>query len=433
MDINDLIELQKKSLQEKISLHINDYPHTLALKFGSADPIGRLIATQVKLLQKAKTKLPSWYAARCFLEQKALEQCSSELAAGLKKELLDDSIPKGRCLDLTCGLGIDSWEFSKIFDKVITLEPNPFIAELARVNFGKLGVDNIQVINDTAENFLQHYNGPPFDLIYADPDRRNEEGQRLFLLKDCRPDIIALEHLMAQNTNQVMIKLSPLFDTREAFNVLPEVRQVTVVSIVNEVKELLLQLDCFEKSVFDKKTSSEESNTCEAPKPFKEIRVSKKTVAAVSIIAGKTHRFQAPLNEVANFKPAFLINPPKNGFLLEADIALYKAGLAQLYFNNQPGMSNDRLGYFFSESIPDNFMGKSYRILEAWAFKPSIIKKELKKRGIQRISLSKKAFPLNMGEIKKQLKVQEGGNLQLCITAFPGGEKMAYLVERIHT
>ena len=138
-------------------------------------PHAALVATQVKYLARARTKLPSYYEARCILPPLAFEQASSEACAARK------SCSGERVLDLTCGLGVDALYLSKRFREVITLERDATLAAVAGENFRRLGATNIRVINSSAEAFLASTRDH-FDWIYADPDRRSAEGRKLVRL-----------------------------------------------------------------------------------------------------------------------------------------------------------------------------------------------------------------------------------------------------------
>ena len=145
-------------------------------------PHAALVATQVKYLARARTKLPSYYEARCILPPLAFEQASSEACAARK------SCSGNTVLDLTCGLGVDALYLSKRFREVITLERDATLAAVAEENFRRLGATNIRVINSSAEAFLAS-TLDHFDWIYADPDRRSAGGRKLVRLEDCSPDI----------------------------------------------------------------------------------------------------------------------------------------------------------------------------------------------------------------------------------------------------
>ncbi len=157
----------------------------LRVAMDRAIPEARLVATQLKYLERARTKLPSYAAAGCIITPRAFEQSSSEECAAHKP------IEGARVLDLTCGLGVDARALAHRFRQVITLERNEVLAEVARENFRRLGVEHVTVLTTDAESYVatceEH-----FDWIYADPDRRSETGQKLVRLEDCSPDVVAL-------------------------------------------------------------------------------------------------------------------------------------------------------------------------------------------------------------------------------------------------
>ena len=141
-----------------IERHIDEDPARVALRLPAN---GALIATQIKYLQRARTKLPSYYRARCILPPLSFEQASSERTAGTKRY-------GGKlCIDLTCGLGVDAFHFSHRFDRVVTVERDEELARIARHNFERLGADNIEVVCDEAERFIARFEGEA-DLIYVD-------------------------------------------------------------------------------------------------------------------------------------------------------------------------------------------------------------------------------------------------------------------------
>ena len=172
-------------------------------------PHAAAVASEVKYLQRARKKLPSYFAARCIIPQRAFEQSSSEETAAHKQG-------KGaRCLDLTCGLGVDSFYLSKRFDRVVTIERDEVLAEIARENFRRLGATNIEVLCASAEEVVASID-EQFDMIYADPDRRSSDGRRQVLIECCSPDVGAMLPRLQQLTPHIVIKNSPLFDVAEA-------------------------------------------------------------------------------------------------------------------------------------------------------------------------------------------------------------------------
>lgn len=198
-------------------------------------PHAALVATQVKYLARARTKLPSYYEARCILPPLAFEQASSEACAARK------SCSGNTVLDLTCGLGVDALYLSKRFREVITLERDATLAAVAEENFRRLGATNIRVINSSAEAFLAS-TLDHFDWIYADPDRRSAGGRKLVRLEDCSPDIPKLLPELRRIAPNLCVKNSPLFDVGETFRLFGPCR-TEVVSLHDECKEVVVYTD----------------------------------------------------------------------------------------------------------------------------------------------------------------------------------------------
>ena len=173
-------------------------------------PHAALVATQVKYLGRAAAKLPSYRAARCILPPRAFEQASSEACAAHKR------IGGEAVLDLTCGLGVDAFALSRRFGRVVTLERDPLLARIARDNFARLGVTNVEVVCASAEEYLAR-TGERFDWVYADPDRRDAAGRKQVRLEACSPDIVALMPAVRRVAGRLCLKNSPLFDVDAAF------------------------------------------------------------------------------------------------------------------------------------------------------------------------------------------------------------------------
>ena len=235
MTLEEIRLLDTPALRDAVDANLERDPNAIALD--KRLPHAALVATQVKYLQRARRKLPTYFAARAIIPSLAFEQASSEAAAACK------TWSGNRCIDLTCGLGVDTLALSKAFGEVISIERDAVVAETARINFARMGATNITVVNDTAEVFLQRFaaEGRTADLIYADPDRRSDTGRKLVLLEECRPDIRALLPLLRRLTPRIAVKLSPLFDVAEAFRIFGDRSRVRAISQHGECKELLVE------------------------------------------------------------------------------------------------------------------------------------------------------------------------------------------------
>ena len=392
-DLSLLTDPQTAALVEK---HLGEEPAGLALRLKCGRDRARLVCQQVKYLGRAKTKLPSYHSARCIIPPLPYEQCSSEAAAASKRY-------GGRlCIDLTGGLGVDSYYFSRSFDRVITVERDPVLARVERYNFDRLDAGNITVENTSAEAFLAAYSGLKADLIYLDPARRSE-GERVFLLQDCSPDVVGLMPLLLEKAQRVLIKLSPLFDVQEALRVFAgHVSKLEIVSIGGDVRELLVEL---------------------TPRPEK---------TEVGVNRNGEQRFVFRPGDISRGADEIGSAPEEYPFLLIPDAAFYKgrlvAALFRQYFPELHRHLSGQNGFAFARELPESFPGRAYRIIGGEPYSPKRLKKKLKEQGVKRINLLRRDFPHSSEEIKQALGVREGGTEWFAFTEI-GGKPMVFRVE----
>lgn len=352
-----------RSIEELIEVD----PASIALDKRVAN--ARLIATQVKYLQRAKGKLPSYYAARCIIPSRAYEQSSSEATA------MSKSLSGGSLLELTCGLGVDTLYLSKSFDRVVALERDAILSQVARLNFKRLGVSNVEVVNLSAQEYLAQCS-ECFDVVYVDPDRRAVGGERAVRIEDCSPNIIELMPLLEQISSRVSIKLSPLFDVDEAFRLFSP-SMVEVVSLGGECKEVVVTT-----------ASSENILKCCAI-----------GVGEVSI----------PLDSVDNRAESGEFSSEGWEYLITPDVTLQKSRVA-CHVMRRYGSIWSNNGYAFSMSQPpQEVMGRVERIESVEEYNPKRLKRVLKERGVKGVEILKRDFPHPIERIAKQLGVKIGG------------------------
>lgn len=374
-----------------------------------------LIATQIKYRSRARAKLPTWAEAGCLFTARAFEQATSEATASLK------SVWAGKtCLDLTTGLGVDSWHFSRAFDRVVSIEPDELLVRLAAFNLGELGVSNVAVQNTTAEAFIREYEGPPFDLVYVDPDRRDEAGKRKYGLADGRPDILALAPALLSIGRTVLIKASPMCDLTEGTRQLPGVRRAIVLADSTECKEVLFEL---------------EPGTGSGMHPVREVRF---------LHGGERHMFrdsgvhtQEDLEPHSNYIAGasahlpLLESAPDSGWLLEPNVSIYKSDLVEAYFAEACPFPGARVtgsrGYLWTPERPSSFPGKAFRIEAAFSYKPGPLRAALRKRGVTSAHFTRKNFDLRLEDVRRALKLPEGGDRFLVLTRLRDGERFAFL------
>ena len=201
--------------------------------------------------RKLKGKVQEWYDDNelVFPLKLSAEQCSSS-ATGAYKADLAENIALGnkewRIADLTGGLGVDSWFFSKKAAEVLYNDMQEILYDAAGHNFKVLGADNIrhsclQISNDTISTALEGF-GP--DIVYMDPARRGEGGRKVFLIEDCTPDVLTIKDEIFRHTRNILLKLSPMADITMVCKRLGDTcREVHVVAAGGECKELLIWMD----------------------------------------------------------------------------------------------------------------------------------------------------------------------------------------------
>ncbi len=370
MDIETLHKLCSSELCEAINNNIDRKAEAVALDKHIAE--AALVATQVKYLQRAESKLPTYYAARCIIPPLSFEQASSERVAATK-QLSGESL-----LDLTCGLGVDALHFSRTFGRVVTIERSEVLAKVARENFRRMGVKNIEVINSSAEEYLAHCN-ESFDYIYADPDRRSAEGKKLVRLEDCSPNILELRADIERIAGgRFIIKNSPLFDIDEAFRLFSPAR-VEVISLGDECKEVLIS------------------------------RAKQDTVVATAVGKGSIEALREDIEQRFTSKP---FDATQFGFLVIPDVSLQKSrtvayalgGEVELWSNN---------GFGFSVGEPHCPLCRYAAIERIEEYNPKRLRRELSGA---RVQILKREFPYSTKQICEQLKIKEGGEHKIAFT-----------------
>jgi hypothetical protein len=206
-----------------------------------------LALTTLEVRRKLRVKVPEWYAVRGlrFPLRLSGEQCSSAETARYKARVAADACGGGAVADLTGGLGVDSWAFAQVFDRVLYNEMKPELAAAAAANFAALGMDNIVVRNcAVGEVSLSGILGDfSPDILFLDPARRASDGRKVFRLEDCQPDVLQLLPELSAASPRVLLKLSPMADITLVCRQLGCVKAVHVVAAEGECKELLLLLE----------------------------------------------------------------------------------------------------------------------------------------------------------------------------------------------
>ena len=233
-------EILKKEVQDFINQNLNTEVTKIILKASPFKSItSKELANQIAAKKKSEKKLSTWFNTPkiYFPKQISIEQTSSEQTANYKSSLISgDSI-----IDITGGFGVDCFYFAKHFKNVVHCELNEELSSIVAYNYKLLKVNNIEVKPINGLNYIKEKN-TSFDWVYIDPSRRDDTKGKVFLLKDCLPNIPPKLDYLFSKTSNILIKVSPILDITSTIRELKFTKEIHVVSINNEVKELRSEL-----------------------------------------------------------------------------------------------------------------------------------------------------------------------------------------------
>ena len=357
-----------------------------------------MAVVQIAGRQIAEAKVPSWCQVEGLLYPKhlSMEQCSSEATAIYKAGLVEGDA----FADLTGGFGIDCSFLSRKFKQADYVERQAELCELARHNFPLLGL-NIGVHNEDGVEYLKRMQ--PVDCLFLDPARRDGHGGKTVAISDCEPDVSALEDLLVEKAQTVMIKLSPMLDLSLALKTLKYVREVHIVSVNNECKELLLIL---QKS----SVSSEVAIHCE--------HIVNAHHQHYTFTQEQEHTSDCPL---ATEVGAYLYEP--NASILKA--GAYRS-LTQTYGVKKLHASSH---LYTSSHFIEDFPGRRFQVEAVSGFGKKGLKDFL--QGMDKANLTIRNFPSSVAELRKRLKLKEGGEDYLFATTLADESKVLIKCKKV--
>lgn len=368
---------------EIIRQHLNDDVYTLSLQknwFECFDK--KWLLQQIQSRQKAKSKLPSWYGNfdLIFPPPLSVEQSSSELTAQYKATLVSGKL----LLDLTGGMGIDSSFFAHAFEEVIFIERQAELAEIAQKNFQILRLNNIRVTHGDSINILDNF--PAADCIFVDPSRRKGD-KKVFLLEECEPNILLEMPALLKKSHHILLKLSPMLDIRSIIEKIPETEAVHVVAVNHEIKELLVLI----------------STKCSGNTDIVCVNIDKNNGQQI-------HRFDYSRRDQSI---PFAEMPMQ--YLYEPHVTLLKSGLMNeeaKQWDLQKLHPHSQL--YTSDVLHSEFFGRIFRIENVFGLSKSELKRGLS--DISKANITMRNFPLTESELRKKLKVNDGGDITLFAT-----------------
>lgn len=369
-----------------IKKHIKDDAKSLMMKYhGNTDLDYKFLITQVSSRQKIQKKLPDLYNndAIVFPQSLNLEQSSSQATAQYKNSIIKPLLTQHTSgCDLTAGFGIDVIGISPLFDTFTHIEPNEELLSLSKANYKTLKLDTVLTVHATAEEYLTSIHADSYDFLFIDPSRRaKDSGAKVIFLEDYSPNVIELHETMLNTAPIVMIKTSPVLDYNDVISKLPNVAEVHVVAVDNEVKELLYIL--------------------------KRVIPNERLFRAVNL-QSMQHDFSVTLDEIKNAQATYSM--PLH-YLYEANSAIMKMlafdAISDIY--TIPKLHTNSHLFTSSELVKD-FPGRSFEVESILPYK----KKYLSKIGKAHIAC--RNFPDSPEMIRKKTKIKNGGEIYLFAT-----------------
>lgn len=386
--------MKNQATLDFIREHADDDVRQLALRGSKMSEVDLSYALeQIAGRQKAHTKLPSWASIDgiVYPPHLSMEQCSSELTARYKASIAG----KGALIvDLTAGFGVDMAFIAQGFQKAVHVERQPQLCAISSENYNVLGLNHIEVVCGDGVEYLHTMNHA--DLLFIDPARRDEHGGRTYGIADCTPNVLEMLDEMLEKADRVMIKLSPMLDWRKAVADLGKVNDVHIISVDNECKELLLAVN-----------SEERGKNSASP--------SLRVVCVNLLSDGNKECFEFDGYHASPSSSAFHFSPFDSRFLYEPNASIMKAGCFGLLEQRFGVMQLDKNSHLFvSDKEVIGFPGREFLIEK----RTSMNKRELKAAlaDIDKANITVRNFPMSVAELRKRLKLKEGGEVYIFAT-----------------
>ena len=463
--------MMNQATQDFIRQHQDDDVRQLAFLGSKYPEVDMPFALdQIRGRKMARVKLPRWASLEGIIYPPhiSMEQCSSESTALYKAELAARllGLPASSSgtemkaeneiefVDLTGGFGVDfSYIAARLGVKSMYVERQAHLCEAAKENFERLGLKNAIVKNgdgiEVLHSFLPKkddaasaddslgiiYDQPlsllktklGLKLIFIDPARRDDAGNKVVSLKDCTPDVTVLQEEMLSKADYVIIKLSPMLDWHRAVSELSHVREVHIISVNNECKELLLVLSARNMDEMEASSADGVGGTEEA----------EGTDGAVKY-AGKLRIYcvndaQSFVCDESDMETSSVKIAPSTleemQYLYEPNASLMKAGCFGVLSGRYDARMLSKNSHLFVSQAPiEAFPGRSFRIIAISSFN----KKELMRHlsGITKANIATRNFPLSVAELRKRLKLKDGGETYIFATTLSDESHVLVITEK---
>lgn len=369
-----------KNVQDFINQNLKTDITKLVLKGSPFTAVSiQEIAEQIISKNKCKKKLPAWFSSQniYYPNKLNIEQTSSEKTANYKKTLVFGE----NLIDITGGFGVDAYYFSQKIKNIIHCEINERLSSIVNYNFKQFSIKNIQTFSGSGLDFIEN-TSTNFDWIYTDPSRRNDIKGKVFLLDDCLPNIPKNIDFIFSKTKNLLIKTSPILDITSAINELKFVKEIHIIALENEVKEVLFIL---EKNY--------------------ESAIEVKTINLTKTIAQK-------FKYILQHKSFATYSEPKK-YLFEPNSAILKSG----GFNQiSEQLEVDKLhqhSHLYTSNDNIEFPGRKFEILHCIFYDKKKLKKLISSK---KANITTRNFPETVAQIRKKTGLKDGGSTYLFFT-----------------
>lgn len=370
----------------KLALQKNPFPDTNWIS----------ILNQIAAKTKVKDKLPTYFSFENIIypNKVSVEQTSSEKTALYKSKIVfGDTL-----IDLTGGFGVDCFYYSMRIKKVIHCEIDTELSAIVTHNFKQFGIENVKCIAGDGFEILSNLN-EKLDWIYIDPSRRNDKKGKVFMLKDCLPNVPELLSFYFSKADNILIKTAPILDISAGLTELTNVKCLHIIAVDNEVKELLWELNI----------------------DF----IGNPEIKTINIVNQKLETFNFELNSTIELP--FYELPKK--YLYEPNSAIMKSGgfdeigiqysLSKLHSHSHLYTSDERI----------DFPGRTFEIKKVFSYSKQEMKTNLENT---KANITTRNFPDSVDDIRKKWKINDGGSTYCFFTTDLNNDKIVLLCCKIN-
>ena len=390
------LSILNPQVQQFIALNIDSAISKLGLQKNPFPEVEwHLILNQIAAKSKAKSKLPTWFSTPNIIypNKISVEQTSSETTALYKASIVTGE----NLIDLTGGFGVDDFYFSKKIKNVVHCEINSELSNLVAHNFKQLECYNITNYCEDSFETISKLN-TKWDWIYIDPSRRNDAKGKVFMLKDCLPNVPENLAFYFKKTKSILIKTAPILDLSAGISELNYIKKIHIIAVDNEVKELLWELS------LDYKGSI--------------------TIKTVNLFKEKKETFDFVL-DTNQLQPNFSL-PLK--YIYEPNSAIMKSGgfdqVGLFYKVNKL----HKHSHLYTSNELKEFPGRVFEIQNSFTFSKSTMKHYLEN---QKANITTRNFPETVENIRKKWKIKDGGNQYCFFTTDENNTKIVLICNKI--